>query len=187
MFDVYVKETHPGMNFQPRTFEERIQLYKEYQQEYGMTIPTLVDNMKNEWLELYAPGPTGCILIDKRGIVVYTIQFVMSGNSYNTIDNEVSKLLGLIDQYSFIPDKNSNTLENSFSINQSTSGRISVIIPSGEPQTVEIFNMRGTQIFSGSGFGSTEYHINKFMSAGKYVFRIITGNRTIIKPVILHK
>ncbi len=187
MFDVYVKETHPDMNFQPKTFEERIELYREYQQEYDMTIPTLIDNMKNEWLELYKPGPTGCILIDKRGIVIYTIQFVMSANSYSTIDNEVSKLLGTNDQNFIVSDKNINTFNNSFSINQSNNGRFSVIIPSKGSQSVEIFNVRGAQIFSASGFGSTEYHINKFISAGKYLFRIITDNQTIVKPVILNK
>lgn len=175
------------MNFQPATFEERLQLYREYQQEYNMTVPTLVDNMKNEWLELYNPGPTGCILIDKRGIVVYTIQFVMSGNSYNTIDNEVSKLLGTIDQYTHIPDQITEFAGKSFSISQAQSGRISIIIPSSGSQSVDIFNMRGKRVFSGSGFGSTEYHINKFISVGKYVLRIFSDNQTLIQPVTLHK
>ncbi len=187
MFDVYVKETHPDMNFQPKTFEQRLQLYEEYQQEYGMTIPTLIDNMKNEWLNLYKPGPTGCVLIDKRGIVIFTIQFVMSANSYSTIDNEVSKLLNAIDQNTLTQNNDSNTPGNSFSISQSNSGRFSVITPTMEPHSVEVFSVRGARIFSSKGFGSTTYTINEPFSTGKYLFRIKSNNQVIVKPMILHK
>jgi len=187
MFDVYVKETHPDMNFQPKTFEERIQLYEEYQQEYGMTIPALIDNMKNEWLNLYKPGPTGCILIDKRGIVIYTIQFVMSAGSYSTIDNEVSKLLDAIDQNTAIQNNDLTTAGNSFSITQSTGGGLSIVIPNTGSNSVEVFSVRGSQIFSGNGIGSTTYTINEPMTPGKYLFRIKSDHKTIIKPMIIHR
>ena len=187
MFDVYVKETHPDMNFQPKTFEERLQLYEEYQQEYGMTIPTLIDNMKNEWLNLYKPGPTGCILIDKRGIVIYTIQFVMSANSYSTIDNEVTKLLDAIDQNTIIQDNDMNTAGNSFSITQSTSGRLSIVFPNTGSNSVEVFSVRGSQIYSGKGSGSTTYTINEPITPGKYLFRVKSDNKTFVKPTILNR
>ena len=187
MFDVYVKETHPDMNFQPKTFEERVQLYEDYQQEYNMTIPALIDNMKNEWLNLYKPGPTGCILIDKRGIVIYTIQFVMSANSYSTIDNEVTKLLDAIDQNTLAQNNDNNTTDNSFSISQSTGGRLSIVIPNAGLNSVEVFSVRGSQIFSGQGSGSSTYTINEPMTPGKYLFRIKSDNQIIVKPMIISK
>lgn len=187
MFDVYVKETHPDMNFQPNTFEQRLQLYEDYQQEYDMTIPALIDNMKNEWLNLYKPGPTGCVLIDKRGIVIFTIQFVMSASSYSTIDSEVSKLLDAIDQNTLIQNNDMNTAGNSFSITQSNSGRFSIVIPNTGSHSVEVFSVRGSRIFSSRGFGSTTYTINKPISPGEYLFRIKSDNQIIVKPMILHR
>ncbi len=71
MFDVYVKETHPNAQTpQPRTFEERIELYEQYQAEYNMTIPVLIDDMENSWKKVYLPGPTGCVLINIKGVVI---------------------------------------------------------------------------------------------------------------------
>lgn len=184
MFDVYVKETHPDMASQPESFEERIQLYEEYQNEYNMTIPALIDDMQNTWKELYMPGPTSCTLIDIRGIVVYTIQFIMSGG-YDGIDNEIAKLLSSMEDYTSVSYNDMNSTSAAFSIKQSNTGTFSVLIPEEGTHCVEIYNMRGTRILSKNGYGTAVYDFKEPISAGKYLIRIMTDKQTVVKPVII--
>lgn len=187
MYDVYVKETHPDMHpdGQPETFEERIEMYEYYKEEHNITIPVLIDDMQNTWKKLYLPGPTGCILIDIRGIVVYTIQFIMSGNSYSTIDNEIGKLLKATEDYTSIPYENNAPDISSYSITQLNKGTFSIGLPAEESYSVEIFNLQGARLLSRSSCGTGIFNLNDFFSAGKYFIRINTKDQAIVKPLII--
>ncbi len=186
MFDVYVKETHPNDKTpQPRTFEERIALYEQYQSEYSMTIPALIDDMENSWKKKYLPGPTGCILINIKGIVVYTIQFIM-GNSYGEIEAEADKLLkDTEDNFTLIDYSKSVAAHSSFMVKQFPSGCFSVNVPAEGSHRVELFNLHGSRILSRSGFGKATYDFNNRFSAGKYMIRINTQKQISVKPIVI--
>lgn len=185
---MYVKETHPNKNLpQPSTFEERIELYEEYKGKYNITIPALIDRMDNRWKELYDPGPTSCTLVDIRGIVVYTVQFIMF-SGYSTIEKEINKLLKVTEEQ--LTSINYNQQGNTtalFSIERVSPDCFSIIISSEGRHEVDIFNMQGMNIFSRKGYGSTEFPFNTPVSTGKYLFKITAGNETVIKPVIISK
>lgn len=188
MFEVYVKETHPDMHpdGQAESFEERIEMYEEYRAKYNMTVPALIDDMQNTWKELYLPGPTSCTLIDIRGIVVYTIQFIM-GSGYSGIEKEIEKLLSSMEDYTSVSHNAINTTPAAFSIRQLNSNTFSVFIPNEGFHSVEVFNMRGTRILSMDGYGTTAYDFKEPISAGKYLIRIMTDKQTIVKPMIMRK
>ncbi len=185
MFDVYVKETHPDMNFQPSTFEQRIELYREYQNKYDMTIPVLIDNMKNEWLNLYKPGPTGCVLIDKRGIVVYTIQFVMSANSYNTIDREVAKLVNEYEPYSYTNGSDYTPASEPLVVTRLNNSIISVAFPSNQVGSMKVYSILGRLVATQQGQGTMLFTPQPVLSKGRFLLKISTSNQKLTRIITL--
>ncbi len=186
MFDVYVKETHPNAQTpQPTTFAERIKLYEKYQGEYNMTIPALIDDMENSWKKVYLPGPTGCVLINIKGIVVYTIQFIMS-NKYSTIESQADKLLNEMENnLTLIDYSNGTAAHSSFTVKQFPSGVFSIGVPSEGSHSIEIFNLQGSSVISRRGYGNATYNFNSTVSAGKYLIRLDTQKQTVVKPIVI--
>ncbi len=188
MFDVYVKETHPNSTTpQPKTFEERIAFYEKYASKYNMTIPALIDQMDNRWKNLYDPGPTSCTLIDIRGIVVYTHQFIMSGG-YSTIESKTDALLSKTEeQLTLISHTQQSAEASPFLVKRISSDRYSIVISSPGPHDVSVFNLQGVSVFSRKGYGGTEFPFNTPVSAGKYLIRVKTEDKTVIRPITVNK
>jgi hypothetical protein len=81
---VYIREAHPTDEWQmdsnedegvcyaqPRTFEQRLAIARDFVKRNDYAIPMLVDDMQNSADELYAGWPERLYVIDPSGVIAY--------------------------------------------------------------------------------------------------------------------
>jgi hypothetical protein len=81
---IYIKEAHPTDEWQmssnekegvcypqPKTFEDRVAIAKDFVQQNKYTLPFLVDPIDNQADELYAGWPERLYVVDEHGVIAY--------------------------------------------------------------------------------------------------------------------
>ena len=107
IFIVYIKEAHPEDGWksrgnalagikvnQPKTYEERVKVAGSCMKDLKMTIPCLVDDMKNTAQKAYAGWPDRLYVIDKEGKVSFKGDRGPRGFKPSDAEKALKKALG---------------------------------------------------------------------------------------------
>lgn len=95
MWDVYIWEAHPGDPApKPKTFEERIRNYERYKNDKNMTMPALIDSIRDQWSRSWWDSkPTTMYMIGVDGKIFEIFNFMLGGGYYPRIETALEKAI----------------------------------------------------------------------------------------------